>query len=145
MKKSLILITLLLMAAAAFAQKRNDLYAELGCSRVGGSVTFDWRLNHRWELGGGVNAYDWRTNRINVRTAVYADMRAVWEHRRAVLFVPFDLGIAFYSEREQPPYTILSYSRAGVHFAVGIGCCFKLTRRGGGPYATFAMKGYEWL
>jgi hypothetical protein len=136
-----LIVSLLLAPAATFAQKKDMLYADIALNTPGGSVTYNRGLTRHLGLGGGADLYDLKEYWVNVRTAVYIDVRPNWRFGRSNIFIPIDLGWAFYGghERTNDPVT---YSTNGFYTSLGLGYCYRLTRRGGGPYATFMMKGY---
>jgi hypothetical protein len=146
-KKKLILIALLLASTATtFAQKkRNDLYVDLALNIPGISATYDHRVMRHLEVGGGISVYNWNTTPLNLSTAIYADVRPYWRIGRSLLFIHGDVGLAHYSEKKNPQYSDLSYSKFGIHTALGIGYGYMITRRGAGPYITLAMRGYTYV
>jgi hypothetical protein len=137
-----LIVALLLAPAVAFAQKRNHFYVDLGLNKPGGSATYDHNLTRNFSLGGGIDVYDWKTTSTNLKTGIYADMRPHWQIGKSQILLPLDIGLAIYGSRAESANSSVTYSTIGTYVSFGLGYCYRITRRGGGPYATFIMKGY---
>jgi hypothetical protein len=125
----------------AFGQEKNNIFLDLGCNTLGISGTFDRRLSKHFELGAGLNYYDYAfENDKNLRTAAYVDLRPYWSIGRSLLFVNGNVGLAILGGLDpHPDYTefVTWYT------ALGVGYCYRINKRGLGPYLSLTLNGYH--
>ena len=72
----------------------------------------------------------------NLRTALFADLRRYIPIHRSLLFGMLDIGINLYHSYGGPGE---GAHNDGLNVSLGAGYCYRVTRRGSGPYVTLKM------
>jgi hypothetical protein len=140
MKAVLVVLLMITSHYMALAQNKNNIYVDIGCNAVGISATYDKKLTRHFDVGVGLNTYDFSYAQYgNVRTACYVDLRPYWLIRRSLLFVFGDIGVAMNGGKEPNAATL---SRFGLYITSGFGYCYQINKRGMGPYVSLGLYGY---
>jgi hypothetical protein len=133
-------ILALISTNTAFAQNRNNIYAELGCTNLGMSATFDRKVFKHLDIGAGVLTNYYSSEKYNkVRSALYLDIRPFWKIRKSLLFLPVDVGLALIGGPQPVHYSV---SPAGFYVGTGFGYGYMINKRGMGPYISINLQGY---
>ncbi|MES2701568.1 MAG: hypothetical protein V4649_02965 [Bacteroidota bacterium] len=134
----------MLFPICAYGQglKRNTVYAGVSCNMPGGSATYNRLLTRRLALGGGISVTDIGSTYGNVASAAYVDIRSAFGKRRSTLLLFADIGAALYTGRQPDPARYY-LAPTGFYSAVGLGYCYRIFRRGAGPYASLGMQAYK--
>jgi hypothetical protein len=139
-----ILIVLLVIASqyTALAQKKNTLFVDLSCNNLGGSATFDRKLTRHFDVGIGLNIYDYKEESFaNLHPALYADFRPNWLIRKkSLLFLFVDIGAAYNGGRKPINAHV---DPIGLFTSLGLGYNYLINKRGMGPYISTGLYGYS--
>ena len=147
MKYALIALLVMFNPITASAQK-NNLFADVGIA-PGLSVTYNYKFAKHIGLGIGLQGYNFIptiTNRNEFVPAVFADVRLNSRQRKKHFFFYFlDLGIDFYKSNDNYPRTSNIYDNVpknnGFYTGLGSGYFRRMTKRGGGLYASLKIIG----
>lgn len=147
-----VLIALLLLTTPMWTSaQKNNLFADVGLSgdgsKPGLSVTYSYKFAKHIGVGIGIQDYRFQptiTNHRQFVPAVFEDMRFYFRVRKnSMFFSMLDLGFNFYEKtnyyyrNEHGIYTVPQNN--GVYMGLGFGYFHRVTRRGGGLYASFKM------
>lgn len=145
MKYSFIAL-LLCLSVSSFAQKHR-VFADVGWS-PGFSVTYNYTPIKHLGVGVGVQAYEYSPTLINTSMfvpAVYADLHLnIRPQKNNQLFLHWDIGMNFYKQKGQyrggdPRIVYNTPKDNGVCTGGGFGYMRRMTKRGGGPYASLKL------
>lgn len=140
MKKILVFLLIVISSYAALAQNTNNIYADVGVNSFGFSATYDRKLARHFDLGVGVNTYNFSDETYaKIRSALYLDLRRFRNIKRSLLFGFLDIGGALNSGKEPDSATIAHVS---LYTTIAGGYCYQVNKRGMGPYVTVGFYGY---
>ena len=147
MKHILIAILVLCTPGTSNAQRHN-LHADVGIAQggLGGSITYNYKLSKRLGIGLGGQFYRFPTPSGIVKSipAAFADMRIYMRPEKNNQFFLFvDLGMHIY-DQDAKRYSSDStwyydYQNNGFYMGFGFAYLRRVSKRGGGPYASFKI------
>jgi hypothetical protein len=139
MKTLFVLLFSLCSVTTLFAQKGRDIYTDVSLP-LGLSATYDFRVARHFEVGGGIQAFNNRRKYKNITSSIFLDLRPYWQKKKNLFFILADFGITTYLGETPDPakYEVAPF---GAYSALGFGYCRTITKRGMGPYISFALRG----
>jgi hypothetical protein len=124
-----------------YGQSKSNVFADVACSSLGSSVTYDRALSKHISLGLGTSLYDFNGDDYhNVRCSAYIDGRPYWIIKRNLLFTIADIGMQFYSGRQPNPAKDV-IGPNGALTGLGVGYGYRINKRGLAPYISFVANG----
>jgi hypothetical protein len=147
MKHILIAIFVFCSPGTLTAQTHN-LHADVGISfnGAGCSVTYNYKLSKNFGVGLGGQFYRFPTPSGIVKgaPAAFADMRIYIRPEKSNQFFTFaDLGMHIYDQADKrfssDSSSYYDYHNNGFYMGFGFGYLRRVTKRGGGPYASFKI------
>lgn len=141
----LVVLSFLFISFKTLAQ-RNNLYADAGFN-PGFSITYNYKLAKHFSVGGGIQGYNFHPTPSNSNQfvpAIFGDIRFNLRPAKKNQFFPFiDLGIDIYQQHVKYRSTdSIIYNQPhnnGFYTGYGIGYLRRMTKRGGGPYASIKL------
>ncbi len=90
-------------------------------------------------MGGGLSTYNFRhRDYANRRSAIYLDLRRHWGAKKSLFFFFTDIGLSINGGRQ--PY-LATISPLGAHITFETGYCYKINKKGMGPYVSLGLDG----
>jgi hypothetical protein len=124
----------------ALGQNKNNIYVDVALNYPGISATYDKKMTRHLDLGFGLSAYNFNDmSYATIRSACYADLRLYKEARRNLFFGFADIGPALNGGREPNDATMSPF---GLYTTLGFGYCYRISKRGMGPYVSLGLYGY---
>jgi hypothetical protein len=140
--KNVLLITFLALSPMLTLAQKNNLFADAGITGdgdiPGGSLTYSRKLFKYLGAGVGMQAYTYFYSPVASSSgrhfvpAVYGDLRAYIPAGKSLFFGIADMGIDIYTGEDATNNPIAHQN--GLYTGFGIGYCYRITRRGMGPY-----------
>jgi hypothetical protein len=141
MKHTIVIILLITNSLCATAQK-NNTFADVGINDLthfpGVSVTYNRQLVKYFGIGIGAQEYNNELSGSSLVTpTIYADLRGYLPVHKSLFFMLADFGMDIYSSdgtniHEDP-------HNNGFYTGLGIGYCYRINKKGMGPYLSFKM------
>ncbi len=139
MRSTLVILLLIAGGYVAQAQSKRNIYCDVAINSPGLSATYTMKLTRHFDMGGGLSSYYFRqVNYGSSRSAISFDLRPHWGAKKSLFFIFTDLGLAINGGRQ--PY-LATMSPLGGHIALGPGYCFRINKKGMGPYLSLGMYG----
>lgn len=140
MKILFLFLLFITLATSAGAQNKDNVFLDVGTNEFGVSGIYDRKLIKHFEAGGGLNVYNFDDYSYdNVYSSCYLDLRPYWSWKRGLLFEYNDMGIAVAGGRKSDTATV---APVNLYFAIGVGYCYRINKRGWGPYVSLGMYGH---
>jgi hypothetical protein len=118
----------------------RNIYIDLSPA-PGVSATYTWKFGDHFDMGTGVNyRYFGDDSYGKSRAAVYLDVRPHWGKKKSLFFFFTDLGMCV-NGGPQPTYETMS--PVGVYLGLGPGYCYRINKKGMGPYISLGIDAYS--
>jgi hypothetical protein len=121
-------------------QTERNIYIDLSPA-PGISATYTWQFGDHFDMGAGANSRYFRNDSYGKsRAAVYLDVRPHWGKKKSLFFFFTDLGMCV-NGGPQPVYETMS--PVGVYLGLGPGYCYRINKKGMGPYISLGINAYS--